>query len=159
MQKMTLVAGLAILAAACGGEKQAAEQAPAAAPAATPAAAPAAAATTTGTTYDVKMEFDGKTYHYIPNTLTIKPGDVVNFHNVSGGPHNVGFWADSIPAGAAAVLTASMPNQIQPMVGAMLVDQDAVYTINFTGAPVGTYKFYCLPHLAMGMNGVLTIAQ
>ncbi len=155
MQKMTLVAGLAILAVACGGEKKAEEQAPEAAPAAAAPAAPA----TTGTTYDVRMEFDGKVYHYIPNTLTIKAGDVVNFHNVSGGPHNVGFWADSIPAGAAAVLGAAMPNQMQPLVGSMLVDQDAVYTINFTGAPAGTYQFYCLPHLAMGMRGTLTVTQ
>ncbi len=155
MQKMTLVAGLAFLAVACGGEKQAPEQAPAATPAAAPAAAPA----TTGTTYDVKMEFDGKLYHFIPNELTIKSGDVVNFHNVSGGPHNVSFWADSIPAAAVPVLTAAMPNQMQPLVGSMLVEQDAVYTISFAGAPVGEYKFYCLPHLAMGMRGELKVTQ
>ena len=152
MQKMTLVAGLVVLAAACGGEKKAEEQAPAATPAAV--AAPA----TTGTTYDVSMEFDGKLYHFIPAELTIKAGDVINFHNKSGGPHNVSFWADSIPAGAAAVLTAAMPNQMQPLAGNMLIEPDAVYTISFAGAPVGEYKFYCLPHLAMGMKGVLTIA-
>ena len=154
MQKMTLVAGLVVLAAACGGEKKAEEQAPAAA-----VAPPAAAPATTGTTYDVNMEFDGKTYHFVPATLTIKSGDVVNFHNKSGGPHNVAFWADSIPAGAAAVLTASMPNQMQPLSGSMLVEQDAVYTISFAGAPVGDYKLYCLPHLAMGMKGLLTVTQ
>jgi plastocyanin len=155
MQKMTLVAGLAFLAVACGGEKKAPEQAPATTPAAAPAAAPA----TTGTTYDVKMEFDGKLYQFIPNELTIKAGDVVNFHNVSGGPHNVSFWADSIPAAAVPVLTAAMPNQMQPLVGSMLVEQDAVYTISFAGAPVGEYKFYCLPHLAMGMRGELKVTQ
>ena len=154
MQKMTLVAGLVVLAAACGGEKKAEEQAPAAA-----VAPPAAAPATTGTTYDVNMEFDGKTYHFVPATLTIKSGDVVNFHNKSGGPHNVAFWGDSIPAGAAAVLTAAMPNQMQPLSGSMLVEQDAVYTISFAGAPVGDYKMYCLPHLAMGMTGLLTVTQ
>jgi len=158
MQKMTLVAGLAFLAAACSGEKQP-EQTPAATPAAEAPAAQAAAPATTGTTYDVKMEFDGKTYHYIPKTLTIKAGDVVNFHNVSGGPHNVAFWGDSIPAGAAAVLQAAMPNQMQPLVGSMLVEPNAVYTINFTGAPAGEYKMYCLPHLAMGMTGAITVTQ
>jgi plastocyanin len=154
MQKMTLVAGLVVLAAACGGEKKTEEQAPAAAPAAS-AAAPAM----TGTTYDVNMEFDGKTYRYVPAILTIKSGDVINFHNKSGGPHNVSFWADSIPAGAAAVLGANMPNQIQPLSGSMIVEPDAIYTISFAGAPAGEYKFYCLPHLAMGMTGVLTVTQ
>lgn len=155
MKKISLVASLAFLAAACGGDK-----APDQAPAATPAAETApAAATTTGATHDVNMEFDGKTYHFIPATLTIKSGDVVNFHNVSGGPHNVSFWADSIPAGAAAVLGANMPNQMQPLSGSMLVEQDAVYSISFAGAPEGEYKYYCLPHLAMGMKAILTVTQ
>jgi plastocyanin len=105
------------------------------------------------------MEFDGKTYHFVPNTLTIKAGDVVNFHNVSGGPHNVAFWSDSIPAGAAAVLGANMPDQMQPLSGTMLVVQDAVYSISFAGAPVGDYKYYCLPHLAMGMKAILTVTE
>ena len=155
MQKISLIAGLAVVVAACGGENKAPEQAPAATPAAdmAPAAAPAA----TGATHDVNMEFDGKTYHFVPAALTIKAGDVVNFHNVSGGPHNVAFWADSIPAGAAAVLGANMPDQMQPLSGTMLVVQDAVYSISFAGAPEGDYKFYCLPHLAMGMHGIITI--
>jgi plastocyanin len=148
MRKMTLVAGLAVLAAACGGEKKAEEQAPAAAPVAAAAA---------GTTYDVKMEFDGKIYQFSPSVLSIKTGDVINFHNVAGGPHDVAFWGDSVPVGAAAVLQANMPNQMQPMVGPMLVEQDAVYTISFAGAPAGEYKFYCLPHLALGMRGTITV--
>lgn len=157
MQKISLVAGLALVAAACGGGEKAAEQAPAATPAAE--AAPAAAPATTGATHDVKMEFDGKTYHFIPATLTIKTGDVVNFHNVSGGPHNVAFWADSIPAGAAAVLGANMPDQMTPLSGTMLVAQDAIYSISFAGAPTGEYKYYCLPHLAMGMRAILTVTE
>jgi plastocyanin len=57
------------------------------------------------------------------------------------------------------VLGAAMPNQMQPLSGSMLVEQDAVYTISFAGAPVGDYILYCLPHLAMGMKGVLTVTQ
>ena len=103
------------------------------------------------------MNFDGKTDTFTPAALTIKSGDVVRFHNKTGGPHNVSFCADSIPAGAAAVLGASMPNQMQPLSGSMLVEQDAIYTVSFAGAPAGEYKFYCLPHLAMGMKGVMTV--
>jgi len=151
MRKISLVAGLALLAAACGGEKK--EEAPAAVPA-PEAAAPALA---TGAMHDVEMNFDGQKYMFVPAALTIKAGDVVRFHNKKGGPHNVSFWSDSIPAGAQAVLEKSMPNQMQPLVGNMLVEPDAVYEVSFAGAPVGTYKVYCLPHLAMGMTAVITV--
>jgi plastocyanin len=151
MRKISLVAGLALLAAACGGEKKA--ETPAAAPA-PEAAAPAPA---TGATHDVEMSFDGQKYMFVPATLTIKTGDVVRFHNKKGGPHNVSFWSDSIPAGAQAVLEKSMPNQMQPLVGSMLVEPDATYEVSFAGAPVGVYKVYCLPHLAMGMTAAITV--
>lgn len=154
MRKTFLAAGLVVLAAACGGEKKAEEPA-AMAPEQPAAAAPA----TTGTTHDVNMVLEGTAYKYVPAELTIKAGDVIRFHNVSGGPHNVDFWADSIPAGAAAVLNAAMPDRMGELSGPLLVEANAVYTISFAGAPVGEYKFFCLPHLAMGMVGKLTITE
>lgn len=151
MRMTSLVAGLALVAAACGGEKKAEEQA---APAATPAVQPAAAM---GASYDVEMVFDGKEGKFIPNELTIKSGDVVKFHNKTGGPHNVSFWPDSIPAGAGAALDAGMPDRVGSLTGPMLVDADAVYQVSFAGAPAGVYKMYCLPHLGFKMHGKLTV--
>ena len=158
MRVTSMVAGLAIVLAACGGEKKAEDQSTTTAtpeqPAAAPAAAPAAGG---GGTHDVNMVLDGSTYKFDPAELTIKPGDVVNFHNKSGGPHNVSFWADSIPKGAADVLKGSMPDQMAPLEGPLLTEQDAIYKVSFTGAPTGDYKFYCLPHLALGMHGKITV--
>ncbi|HJS48045.1 MAG TPA: plastocyanin/azurin family copper-binding protein [Gemmatimonadales bacterium] len=155
MRKTILAAGLVALAAACGGEKKAEE--PAMTPEQPAAEAPAPAAATTGTTHDVNMVLEGTSYKYSPAELTIKAGDVVRFHNGSGGPHNVDFWADSIPAGAAAVLNAAMPDRMGELSGPLLVEAGAVYTVSFAGAPAGEYKFFCLPHLAMGMTGKLTV--
>jgi plastocyanin len=153
MRSMTLVAGLAMAMVACGGakEKPAAPADQGAAPAA--AAAPAA----TGATHDVKMVLDGKDYKFDPAALTIKAGDVVRFHNTSGGPHNVSFWPDSIPAGANTVLDANMKDRMAPLSGPMLVDPDAVYEVSFAGAPAGVYHLYCVPHLAFKMHGVITV--
>jgi plastocyanin len=150
-----MVAGLAFVLAACGGEKKAENQTTTTPeqPAAAPAAAPAAG----GTTHDVNMMLEGSTYKFDPSDLTIKSGDVVNFHNKSGGPHNVSFWADSIPAGAADVLKKNMPDQMAPLEGPLLTEPEAVYKVSFAGAPTGDYKFYCLPHLALGMKGKLTV--
>jgi plastocyanin len=148
-----MVAGLAIVLAACGGEKKAEDQSTTATPE-QPAAAPAAGG---GGSHDVMMVLDGSSYKYDPAELTIKAGDVVNFHNKSGFPHNVSFWADSIPAGGADVLKGTMPDQMAPLEGPLLTEQDAIYKISFAGAPTGEYKFYCLPHLALGMKGKITV--
>ena len=158
MRVTSMLAGLAIVLAACGGEKKAEDQSTTTAtpeqPAAAPAAAPAAGG---GATHDVSMVLDGSTYKFDPAELTIKVGDVINFHNKSGGPHNVSFWADSIPKGAADVLKGSMPDQMAPLEGPLLTEQDAIYKVSFAGAPAGDYKFYCLPHLALGMHGKITV--
>jgi plastocyanin len=157
MRVTSIVAGLAIVLAACGGEKKAEDQSTTTAtpeqPAATPAAAPAAG----GANHDVSMELVGSTYKFDPADLTIKSGDVVTFHNKSGGPHNVSFWADSIPGGAADKLKAAMPDQMAPLEGPLLTEPDATYKISFADAPQGDYKFYCLPHLALGMKGKITV--
>jgi plastocyanin len=157
MRVTSMLAGLAFVLAACGGgEQKAGEQQTTTTPdQAAPAADAAPAAG--GTTHDVNMVLEGSSYKYVPAQLTIKSGDVVRFHNVSGGPHNVSFWADSIPSGAADALKAGMPDQMAPLEGSLLTEPNGIYTVNFAKAPAGEYKFYCLPHLALGMKGKLTV--
>ena len=156
MRVTSMVAGLAIVLMACGGEKKAEDQSTTATPE-QPAAAPAAEPAAGGASHDVNMVLEGSTYKFDPAELSIKAGDVVNFHNKSGGPHNVSFWADSIPAGGADVLKGAMPDQMAPLEGPLLTEQDAVYKVSFASAPAGDYKFYCLPHLALGMKGKISV--
>ena len=162
MRVTSMLAGLAFVLAACGGGEQKAgeqqttttpDQAGPAGEAPAGGAAPAAG----GTTHDVNMVLEGSTYKFVPDQLTIKSGDVVRYHNVSGGPHNVSFWSDSIPGGAAEALKAGMPDQMAPLEGSLLTEPNGIYTVNFAKAPAGEYKFYCLPHLALGMKGKLTV--
>jgi plastocyanin len=161
MRTISMVAGLTLVLAACGGEKKTEDQQTTAAPEQQPAPAanaPAANAPAgTGKTHDVNMVLDGSKYKFDPDNLTIKSGDVVRYHNKSGGPHNVSFWPDSIPSGAADPLKNNMPNQMAPLEGPLLTEPDAVYQVSFAGAPKGEYKYYCLPHLALGMKARLTV--
>lgn len=150
MRVTSMVAGLVLVLAACGGEK-----ADDAATTDTTAMAPAPAATA-GATHDVDMSLTDGQYRFVPAELTVKAGDVVRFHNRSGGPHNVAFFADSIPAGGAEAVQVVDP--MAPLTSQMVVDQDAVITVNVgASAPTGEYKFTCQPHAAMGMHGKLTV--
>jgi len=140
-----MVAGLGFAVVACGGGNKTSDQQSMAggqdttATSAPAANAPAAAAPAgTGKTHDVNMELDGSKYKYDPDNLTIKAGDVVRFHNKSGGPHNVSFWPDSIPSGAGDVLKKNMPDQMAPLQSPLETEQDAVYQISFAGAPKAT---------------------
>jgi len=167
--KLVLAASVMALGACGGGDKTAdnaakpadttAAAAPAAAPAggAAPAGAAMAAAPITGKTVEVKMIGDAQGYRFDPATITVKVGDGIKFTNVTGGPHNVTFWADSIPAGASAALQANVPNTTSPLTGPLLINANDSYTVSFAGLKAGSYHFYCTPHLALGMKGVVTV--
>ena len=154
MRVPAMLAAVALVLAACG-EKKAGETNDTMPPATadTPSAAAPAG---TGTTHEVQMVQEGADYKFLPASLTIKAGDIVVFKSVSGGLHNVEFNPDSIPAGAADILNANIPNR-QGNLSSELVDAGQSITISFAGVPTGDYHYHCLPHLAMGMKGMIKV--
>ncbi len=151
MRVTAMVAGLAMMLVACGGEKapEAVEDTPM-------AEAPAAA--TMGTTHEVQMVMEGTEYKYVPAALTIKAGDTVIFRSISGGLHNVQFYPDSIAPGSSEMLDAAITNKQGPLASALVPEGENI-TITFpAGIPAGDYKYFCLPHQTMGMHGVITVA-
>lgn len=166
MRKLGTLVGLVVIVTACGGGEKRADTSAAAAPPAAGAtsAAPGAGAAAgtampaTGATHEVKMVMDAQgQYKFDPANITVKRGDAIKFTTVSGQPHNVSFWPDSIPAGAATQLGANMSNTTAPLVGPLLNNPGESYTISFAGVPAGVYKMYCTPHLALGMKGAVTV--
>ncbi|MFL5556989.1 MAG: plastocyanin/azurin family copper-binding protein [Gemmatimonadaceae bacterium] len=105
----------------------------------------------------VRMVGDEKGFRFVPASVTARVGDVVRFVNVSGGPHNVAFSADRIPAGAAARLQKNMGQTNGPLSGAMIFEPNEVYTVSLAGLPAGTYNYYCVPHQAMNMTGRIRV--
>ena len=118
-----------------------------------------APAHTAGRTVRVQMLQQGSAYKFVPANFSVHPGDVVEFVNVSGFPHNVGFEANQVPAGAATVLNAAMARRSGNLLGPMMMAANETYRISFAGAPAGAYHYFCLPHKALGMVGVITVAR
>ena len=161
--RFTVISAIAAVAVACGGEKKA-ETSQSTATGAPPAAESAAAAPTAaapapaGPVVEVKMTGNGTSKAaFEPNKLSIAPGTTVRFTNVSGGPHNVAFWPDSVPAGSADALKKGMPNQMTDLTGPFLMKPNETYDVSFAGAPAGVYKGYCQPHTALGMKIAITV--
>ena len=108
-------------------------------------------------TVEVQMIGDASGYKFSPAKITLQKGDKVKFTLVSGPPHNVVFWEDSIPRGAAAKLGKAMTKTVGPLTGPFMLNAGETYEISFAGLPAGTYKFYCAPHLALGMKAVIEV--
>ena len=151
MRARVLGIGLAAATFACGGGDRQAEQQQTPPPAATPAL--------TAAVVDVRMTGNSRDRAaFEPAALTIAPGTTVRFTNVSGGPHNVVFWADSIPAGAVEALNGAITGRQGNLASPYVVQPNQTYEITFPATlPSGAYKAYCAPHLAMGMKLAVTI--
>jgi plastocyanin len=157
------IAALALAALACGGgAEQAAQDKMADSAGMQPAGEMDSDQMGSGTTHTVDMLLTPEgSYVYRPAQLTIKVGDTVRWIMVSGAPHNVAFWEDSIPQGARETLVGTMPaaGKLGPLSSALLTQADQAVEITFAGMPAGRYAYFCTPHLLLGMTGVLTVEQ
>ena len=157
--------GLLVLAAACGGgddTDQAATTDTASAPSATPTVqmdSPAAPAATAGApvtpdaggqVHEVRMVTtqNGASGQFEPATLTVKKGDVVRWIMADGQvPHNVSFsMAQNQPAGFTA-----------PADSPFLTQAGQTHELKIDWNP-GTYNYVCMPHMATGMAGSITVS-
>lgn len=111
----------------------------------------------TAKTVEVQMIGDATGYRFAPAKVTIHRGDRVRFTLVSGPPHNVVFWADSVPKGAAAALARGMPNTVGELTSPFFLKTGDSYVVSFAGAPAGRYVYNCAPHLALGMKAVIDV--
>jgi len=97
-------------------------------------------------TKEVKMGTDSGGLQFLPAKSTICKGDTVKWINNKGGPHNVVFDEDAIPAGVSQE-KISMDEQ--------LGEEGDTFSMKFDVA--GEYAYYCEPHRGAGMNGALNV--
>lgn len=139
--------GVALLLAACGGNKEGAtatsgDSSAASAPAA--AGAPATPAPG-GQVITVEAISDSSGNYFKPAEITARQGDVVRF-TLKIGVHNVDFLPDS---NKGAVGLPAKPSDLLQLPG-------QTYDVPVTMKP-GKYYFQCDPHAALGMKGHLTV--
>ena len=98
------------------------------------------------------------TSRFAPGLTVARAGDTLRFINQSGGPHNIQFFADSIPEPARVLLEQAMPGaKIAPLSSPLLITENDVYDIAVPALPPGRYPFVCLPHFGSRMLGTLEV--
>ncbi len=91
-----------------------------------------------------------------PALTEARAGDTLRFVNGPGGPHNVAFVVDSVPAAVRPLFAKALPDQIAPLAGPFLADPGEVYVVVVPAAAPGRYPYLCVPHYAQ-MKGTLVV--
>lgn len=102
-------------------------------------------------TYTVKMGTDTGQLKFVPDTLSVKPGDTVKFTNNKLAPHNAVFDATAIPNKDAALAKKLSKEKL-------LFSPGESYEVTIPeDAPAGTYSYFCQPHRGAGMVGKINV--
>jgi len=83
---------------------------------------------------------------FVPDSLSVKAGDTVEFKNNAGFPHNIIFDEDSVPEGVNAEAISKEDYLNAP---------GETHSVKFEKA--GTYGYYCQPHQGAGMKGKIIV--
>ena len=110
-------------------------------------------------THVVEMVLRDGAYRFSPEKVQARTGDRVTFVLRGGGPHNVAFDAEKIPDAVEAKLSAGLPNRMSALAGPLVSAEGASYTVSLAGVPAGTYPFFCMPHMGVGMTGTLQVVE
>jgi plastocyanin len=94
----------------------------------------------------IKLGSDSGGLVFVPDSVTVKSGETVQWQNNAGFPHNIVFDEDNVPDGVD-VGSISREDYLNA--------PGETYEIKFDKA--GTYGYYCEPHRGAGMQGKIIV--
>merc|ERR1712178_187069 len=94
----------------------------------------------------IKLGSDSGGLVFVPDSVSIKSGESVQFSNNAGFPHNIIFDEDNVPDGVSADSLSREDYLNAP---------GETYSVKFDKA--GTYGYYCEPHRGAGMQGKIVV--
>ena len=83
-------------------------------------------------------------FYFLPQQLTIQPGDTVQFVNAQDESHDVMFVR--VPRGVSGMIMSPLQKKKGD-------------TFSYTFTIPGTYEYHCHPHEGLGMKGTLIVGQ
>lgn len=103
------------------------------------------------TEHEVKMGSDNGLLAFVPKSVTISPGDTIDWVINKAPPHNVVFDTASMDAAQKGVVT-DFPKP------KLMIAAGDTYSVTFPeDTPPGRYPYYCTPHRGAGMVGEIVV--
>ena len=111
--------------------------------------------------HEIRLEADPDkdVYRFSPARVNARRGDVLLFVTVSGTPHSIVFEGAGLSGPAREALNGAMPRRTGDLSSPLLSPNGAEYRIVVPALPPGRYEFFCLPHRAYDMRGVLQVEK
>jgi len=97
-----------------------------------------------------------------PDTVTVGPGDTVVWKNTSSHAHTVTAYEDAVPEAADFFASGGFETQDAAEQGWVDGTEGAFYegeTFEHTFEVAGEYNYFCIPHEASGMVGVVEVTE
>jgi len=117
---------------------------------------PGSPAPITGTIFEVRMVGDASGYRFEPSQIKARAGDAVRFVLISGGPHEIEFNLEAVPAESRDQLQVNMPNSAAGRSPLLAAEQET-WTVSLGSLRPGLYPFVSRPRLPQGMKGTIEI--
>lgn len=111
--------------------------------------------------HEIRLEAnpEKEVYRFSPARVSARPGDVLVFRTESGSPHSIVFEGAGLPGPAHEALNGSMSRRAGDLSSPLLTLNGTEYRIVVPALPPGRYEFFCLPHRAYDMRGVLQVTK
>jgi plastocyanin len=98
-------------------------------------------------------------FRFSPARVTARPGDVLLFRAVSGTPHSIVFEGSRLSGTAREALNGALTRRSGDLSSPLLTPNGAEYRVVVPALAPGRYEFFCLPHRAYDMRGVLQVTK
>jgi plastocyanin len=111
--------------------------------------------------HEIRMDAnpEKEIFRFSPAQVSARPGDVLLFRAVSGTPHSIVFESAGLSGPAHEALNGALGRRSGDLSSPLLSPNGAEYRMVVPALPPGSYAFFCLPHRAYDMRGVLQITK
>jgi len=111
--------------------------------------------------HEIRLEAnpEKEIFRFSPERVSARPGDVLLLRAVSGTPHSIVFEGAGLSGPAHEALNGALARRSGDLSSPLLTPNGTEYRITVPTLPAGRYEFFCLPHRAYDMRGVLEITK